>query len=402
MTSVAESFVGDWNFPTQIRFGPGRVDELPEACGELGISAPLLVTDPVLAALPFVERTRSLCSEAGLRCGLFCEVRGNPVGDNVSAGVEAFRSGGHDGVIALGGGSSLDVGKAVGLMVGQDLPIWEFEDIGNNFLKVDERGMVPVVAVPTTSGTGSEVGRCSVLLHEDEGRKVIIFHPKMMPGRVLADPELTLDLPAHITAAVGMDAFSHNLEAFCAPGFHPMADGIALEGIRLVHIALLRAFRNGHDLGARSQMMAASTLGATSFQKGLGAMHALSHPVSSVYNSHHGLTNAVVMPYVLAFNRPRIEGRIVQLSRLLDLAKPSFDGFLEWVLELRAELQIPHTLSSLGVVQEDCSDLAEAAAKDPTATQNPVPVHPKNLAELYAAAIDGDLARASAAFAPPI
>jgi alcohol dehydrogenase class IV len=382
---------GNWNYPTPTRFGAGRIRELPDACRELGITRPLLVTDPGIAGLPITREAVAINKAAGLETRVFSRIQPNPVGADVDAGVQALREGDHDGVIAFGGGSALDVGKAVGLMAGQERPLWDFEDVGDWYTRVNVDAMAPVVAVPTTSGTGSEMGRASVIINEDEPRKVIIFHPRMLPGRVIADPALTAGLPAKLTAATGMDALSHNLEAFCAPGFHPLADGIAVEGMRLIHRSLVRAVKDGADLEARSDMMAASAMGATAFQKGLGAMHALSHPVGAVLHTHHGLTNAVVMPYVLVFNRAAIEERMERLGRYLGLATPGFDGVLEWILDLRRAVGIPHTLSSLGVGEEHARELAPAAAADPSAGGNPVPLDAEKLQGLYLRAILGEL-----------
>jgi alcohol dehydrogenase class IV len=380
---------GNWNFPTPIRFGPGRITELPAACRELGMSHPLLVTDPGIAALPMLEEALTINSEAGVPTGVFSAIQENPQGDDVERGVAMLREHGHDGVIAFGGGSALDVGKAVALMAGQTLPIWDFEDVGDNYTRVDEAAMVPCVAVPTTSGTGSEVGRCSVITNADEHRKVVIFHAKMLPERVICDPALTIGLPPRITAAVGIDALSHNLEAFCAPGFHPMADGIALEGMAMVHRGLQRAVADGGDIEARAQMMIASTMGATAFQKGLGAMHSMSHPIGAVLGAHHGLCNAVVMPYVLAFNRSAISERMEVLARFLDLPGHGFDAVLQWVLDLRDELGIPHTADALGVASDNIEQLAQMGAVDPTAATNPVPLTAENLACLFDEALRG-------------
>lgn len=382
---------GNWNFPTPIRFGAGRVRELPDACRELGMRRPLLVTDAGLATSDIVKRAMAACEEAGLPCGLYSNVQGNPVESNVTEGVQVFRDGGFDGVIAFGGGSGLDAAKAVALMVGQDRPIWDFEDREDWWTRANETGMAPVVAVPTTAGTGSEVGRASVVTDLSDHTKKIIFHPKMLPGRVILDPELTVGLPAGITAAVGMDALSHNLEAFCSPVFHPMAEGIALKGMQLIHRALPAAYRDGTDLAARAEMLAASTMGCTAFQKGLGAMHALSHPCGAVLDTHHGLTNAVVMPYVLVFNRAEIEDRMTALAAYLDLARPSFQAVLDWILELRETIGIPHTLADLGVRHDHVDELTAKAVVDPSGATNPVPLNEFNLAQLYRAAIDGNL-----------
>ena len=386
------SLAGNWGYPTSIRFGAGRLRELPDACRELGMTRPLLVTDPGVAALPMAAAAVSACEEAGLGCPVFPDVRPNPTGANVSAGVAAFRAGGHDGVIALGGGSALDAGKAVALMVGQSRPIWDFEDREDWWTRVDEAGMTPVVAVPTTSGTGSETGRASAITDtRGEPVKRIIFHPAMIPGRVILDPELTVGCPSPLTAAVGMDALSHCLEAFSSPVFHPLAQGIALEGARLVHEALPAAVEDGADLAARALMQVAASMGSTAFQKGLGAMHSLSHPCGAVLDTHHGLTNAVVMPYVLAFNRPAIEEKTAALARYLGLPDPTFAGVLDWVLDLRARLGIPHTLKDLGVEEGDARRLAPMAAADPSSPTNPVPLDAENLEALYLRAIRGAL-----------
>ncbi len=380
---------GNWNYPTAIRFGAGRIAELAEACTSLGMSRPLLVTDAGLARLPIVSEAVAANNAAGLPTGLFSEVRGNPVGANVEAGVTAYRAGDHDGVIAFGGGSALDVAKAIALMVGQDRPLWDFEDVGDNYTRVNVAGMAPVVAVPTTAGTGSEVGRASVITDASDHTKKIIFHPGMLPALVIADPALTVGLPATLTAWTGIDALSHCLEAFCAPGFHPQADGIAVEGIRLISRSLERAVADGSDIEARAMMMAASSMGATAFQKGLGAMHALAHPVGAVLDAHHGLTNAVFMPYVLTFNRPAIAERIGDLARYIGLDQPTFAGFHAWVLGLRERLGIPHTADALGVTEELIADLGRRAAADPSAGGNPIPVDAAALSGLYRQSLRG-------------
>lgn len=386
-----DHYTGNWTFPTPIRFGPGRISELPDACRELGITRPLLITDAGLADSAIVRRGVDFCADAGLQCSIFSKVQGNPVESNVTEGVSVFREGGHDGVIAFGGGSGLDAGKAVALMVGQDRPIWDFEDREDWWTRANEQGMAPVVAVPTTAGTGSEVGRASVITDPADHTKKIIFHPKMLPGRVILDPELTTGLPAGITAAVGMDALSHNLEAFCSPLFHPMAEGIALKGMQLIHRSLPRAYQDGSDLEARCEMLAASTMGCTAFQKGLGAMHALSHPCGAVLDTHHGLTNAVVMPYVMTFNRSAIEDRMGSLASYLGLANPSFQAVLDWILELRETIGIPNTLAHLGVRYEHVDELTAKAVIDPSGATNPVPLDKANLARLYRAGISGNL-----------
>jgi alcohol dehydrogenase class IV len=381
----------NWNYPNNIRAGAGRISELPEACRTLGMKAPLLITDPGLAELPMVADTMAACRKAGLDCAAFSNIQGNPTGRNVEDGVEAFKAGGHDGVIAFGGGSALDVAKAVALMAGQTRPLWDFEDIGDYWTRVNEAGMAPVVAVPTTAGTGSEVGRASVITDADNHIKRVIFHPKMLPALVILDPELTVGLPASITAATGMDALSHNLEALCSPFYHPMAVGIAIEGIRLVQEYLPRAVADGTDIEARTQMLVASSMGATAFQKGLGGVHALAHPLGALYNAHHGLLNAILMPYVLVANRKAIEAPIQRLGRYLDLPESGFDGFLNWVLGLREQLGIPHALSAIDIDDRDAEKVGRMAAEDPSAGGNPIPFDAGQYEAIFRNAVAGRL-----------
>jgi len=362
----------NWNYPTAVRFGNGRIADLPAACKELGLKRPLLVTDPGIAKFPMIADALASLKAAGLATGLFSDVKPNPIGANVDAGVAAYRAGGHDGVIAWGGGSGLDVAKAIALMSGQTRPLWDFEDVGDWFTRADPAGIAPIIAVPTTSGTGSEVGRASVIVDEDSHTKKIIFHPKMMPAIVILDPALTVGLPPFITAATGIDALSHCLEAYCAPGFHPMADGIAVEGIRLIKAWLPRAVSDGQDLEARGYMQVAASMGATAFQKGLGGMHALAHPVGALYDTHHGATNGVFMPYVLAFNQAAIDDRIARLAAYLGLAQPSFGSFLDWIFDLRSTIGIPPGLSGLGVDGERFAEIAAMAERDPSAGGNPI------------------------------
>jgi alcohol dehydrogenase class IV len=381
----------NWNYPTAVKVGAGRVRELPQWCESLGMRRPLLITDPGLAALPLIGSVLDHCRSAGLECGLFHDIKGNPTGKNVDDGVAIFRAGGHDGVIALGGGSALDAAKAVALMVGQDRPLWDFEDVGDNYLRVNVAGMAPVVAVPTTAGTGSEVGRASVITDDHAHVKRIIFHAKMLPAVVILDPELTVGLPAKLTAATGMDALSHNLEAYCSPFYHPMATGIALEGIRLIKQFLPRAVKDGHDLEARLQMLVASSMGATAFQRGLGAMHALAHPLGALYDAHHGMLNAILMPYVLKANEAVIAERIELLARYLELAQPSFASFLDWVLAMRESLGIPHTLSEIGIGAQDAAKVGEMAVVDGSAGTNPIQFSAADYSRIFVAAVEGML-----------
>jgi alcohol dehydrogenase class IV len=391
MTTDASAIRGNWNYPTKVRFGAGRIAELPAACQELGMKRPLIVTDPGLAGLPMIKDALAALKAAGLGAAVFSDVKGNPIGKNVDDGLAAFRAGQHDGVVAFGGGSGLDAGKAIALMVGQKRPIWDFEDVGDNWLRVDPASVAPIVAVPTTAGTGSEVGRASVITNEATHQKKIIFHPKMQPSIVIADPALTVGLPPKITAATGMDALAHCFEAYCAPGYHPMAEGIAVEGMRLIKENLPIVVKDGKNLAARAHMMAAAAMGATAFQKGLGAIHSLSHPVGAVYDTHHGLTNAVVMPYVMQFNRQAIDAKMQRLAAWLGLKAHSYQAVLDWVLGLRQEIGIPHTLKDLGVGTDKLDELSQAAYDDPSTGGNPVPAGVPEMKQMFIASIEGRL-----------
>jgi alcohol dehydrogenase class IV len=387
---MTAELAGSWTYPTRVLVGPGRIAVLAEACRSAGIRRPLLVTDRRLADGPVVARAFEVLASAGLEAPVFAEVRGNPTEANVAAGLASYRAGRHDGVVALGGGSALDVGKCIAFMSGQSRPIWDFEDVGDWWTRADAAGIAPVVAVPTTAGTGSEVGRAAVVTNEATHEKKIIFHPGMLPKVAIADPELTVGLPPFLTAATGFDALAHCFEAFCAPGFHPMADGIALEGMRLIAAYLPRAYTDGADLEARSCMLAAASMGAAAFQKGLGAVHSISHPVGAFYDTHHGLTNGVVLPYVAAWNRPAIEDRLDLIARVLDLDGRGFDAVLAWLLDLRRRLGIPHTLAELGVEESRVAELASHAVRDPTAGSNPRPMTQADFEQVIRAAISGD------------
>ena len=384
------SIRANWNYPTTIWFGAGRIADLPAACQKAGMNAPLLVTDPGLAAMPMIDEAMTALKNAGLNAGLFSAVKSNPVESNVYAGLEVMRGGKHDGVIAFGGGSALDVGKVIAFMAGQTRPMWDFEDVGDWWTRANPDGIAPIVAVPTTAGTGSEVGRAGVITQEATHTKKVIFHPAMMPKITICDPALTVALPAKLTAGTGMDALAHCLEAYCAPGYHPMADGIAVEGIRLVKKSLARAVKHGADLDARADMMSAAAMGATAFQKGLGAIHALSHPVGALYDTHHGLTNAVFMPYVLAFNRTAIEERISRLAAYIGL-EASFDAFQRWILGLRQDIGIAHTLRDLNIPTDRLDEIAAMAIVDPTAGGNPVELTLEGAKAIFMAAYQGKL-----------
>jgi alcohol dehydrogenase len=365
------TITANWSYPTSIKFGAGRIKELADHCKALGIKKPLLITDRGLAPMPITQNALDILEAAGLGRALFADVDSNPTDVNLDAGVKAFKAGGHDGVIAFGGGSGLDLGKCVAFMAGQSRPVWDFEDVGDWWTRASVAGIAPIIAVPTTAGTGSEVGRASVITNSQTHTKKVIFHPKFLPAVTICDPELTVGMPKIITAGTGMDAFAHCLEAYSSPFYHPMSAGIALEGLRLVKEYLPRAYKDGTDIEARAHMMSAAAMGAVAFQKGLGAIHSLSHPVGAIYNTHHGMTNAVVMPPVLRFNRPAIEDKIGLAAAYLGISG-GFDGFYGYVLTLREELGVPDKLSALGVGTERIDEMAEMAIVDPTAGGNPV------------------------------
>ena len=381
----------NWNYPTTVWVGENRVSELGEACKSLSIKKPLFVTDKDLVNLSFVKKIISLNSKKFSEFTIFSNFSGNPFGENVEEGVNHFNKKRCDGVIAFGGGSALDVGKAIAFMSGQTRPIWDFEDIGDYWKRANEKKISPIIAIPTTAGTGSETGRASAIINKKSGIKKIIFHPKILPSIVILDPTLTIELSPKLTAATGMDALAHNLEAFCAPSYHPMAEGIALEGMKLIKCSLLTAFKDGKNIKARQNLLTASSMGSTAFQKGLGAIHSLSHPVNAQFNVHHGLSNAIFMPYVLTFNKSSIENKIVSICDYLDLEK-NFDSFLKWILDLRKNLNIPNKLSDV----MDCSNLdldqlSLMAFEDPSTNGNPIRISRKDLKLMYEHSISGKL-----------
>ncbi|MFM8748357.1 MAG: iron-containing alcohol dehydrogenase [Aestuariivirga sp.] len=378
------------NYPTAIKFGAGRVRELADHCKANGIKRPLLVTDKGLAAMPMTAEIMASLKKAGLKAALFADVRPNPVEENVLAGCKAFKDGKHDGVVALGGGSGLDTGKLIALMHAQNISVFELEDIGDWWTRADASVIAPIIAVPTTAGTGSEVGRAGVITHPITHEKKIIFHPAIMPKVAILDPELTVGLPAKLTAATGMDALAHNLEAYCAPFYHPWSAGVALEGMRLVKDNLARAVKKPGDLDARGNMLVASAMGATAFQRGLGAIHALSHPFGGLYDAHHGLLNGIIMPYVLKANRRKIEKDIVRAAAYLGI-KGGFNGFLKWVLALRKEIGIPNALKDIGIDTRRLGEVAAMAVKDPSAGGNPIQFTEKQYKALARKCVTGDL-----------
>ncbi|MDX1692981.1 MAG: iron-containing alcohol dehydrogenase [Ketobacteraceae bacterium] len=388
-TVPGHSFTGRWNYPTPIVFAPGEVERLPDHCVALGIKNPLLVTDSALAGLPFFRDWLTRLENAGFRFRLFSDVKPNPTGTNVQEGVNVLRQHHCDGVVTIGGGSGLDAGKAIAVMAHQTIDLFDLEDVGDNFLRADETAMVPCIAIPTTAGTGSEVGRASVIVDEQVKVKKIIFHPRMLPGLVIADPQLTFGLPAHLTAATGMDAFIHSFEALSSPGFHPMADGIAVEGMRLIWQWLETACQEPDNLPARSQMLVASSMGATAFQKGLGAVHALAHPLGALYDKHHGLLNAILLPYVVQANRRAIEDKVCYLGRCLGIGDHSFAAFFESLLDWRQRLGIPATLADIGIDGDEADKVAAMAIADPSAGGNPIPFAQGDYQTIFLAAVEG-------------
>ena len=382
----------NWNYPTTIWIGDNRIKDISLACISLNIQKPLFVTDNGLIKKKIILSTLKILQKDKISIEVFSNVLSNPTGANVSEGVASFKKNNCDGVIAFGGGSSLDVGKAIAFMSGQTLPIWDFEDIGDNWTKANSKKIAPIIAIPTTAGTGSETGRAAVILNEETGVKKIIFHPKFLPSIVILDPILTVELPSDITATTGMDALAHNLEAFCAPGYHPMADGIALEGMRLINKFLLKSFNDGTNIEARMNMLTAASMGSTAFQKGLGAIHSLSHPLNALNNIHHGLSNAIFMPYVLIFNKDVIEKKIIKICDYLELEKRSFDGFIEWILDLRKKLGIPHKLSEIIHEKDfDIDRLSEMALADPSTGGNPKKLTVADMKNMYLKSFSGNL-----------
>jgi alcohol dehydrogenase class IV len=379
-----------WNFPTRILTGVGRIKDLAETCRTHAIARPLVVTDRGLAASAIVAGIVEGLHKAGLTAKVFSDIKPNPTGFNLAAGVAAYKAGGHDGVVAVGGGSALDIGKCVAFMQAQSRPVWEFEDVGEGWTRANAAGIAPIIAVPTTAGTGSEVGRAAVIANEARQKK-IIFHPAMMPKVAIEDPELAVGLPRYLTVGTGMDALAHCFEAYCVNAFHPLADGIAIEGLRIVDAYLPRAAANGADLEARAYLFAAASMGATAFQKGLGAIHSVSHPVGARYDTHHGMTNGVMFPYVMLANREAIAAKMPVLARALALPRADFDAMLDWILALRKKLDVPHSLAEMGVMEADAKAIAADAVKDPTAAANPRPLSEAEFEALTLAAIRGDL-----------
>lgn len=376
----------NWSYPTAIKFGPGRIAELADHCKATGITKPLLVTDKALASLPITAQALDILDAAGLGRAVFSQVDPNPNEKNMEDGLKVYRAGGHDGVVCFGGGSALDLGKMIALMVDQSVSVWDLEDIGDWWTRANPDTIAPIIAVPTTAGTGSEVGRAGVLTNSETHKKKIIFHPKLLPAITICDPELTVGMPAFITAGTGMDALAHCLEAFCSPHYHPMSQGIALEGMRLVFDNLPKAYATPTDIEARAHMMSAAAMGAVAFQKGLGAIHSLSHPVGAVYGTHHGTTNACVMPMVLDFNRDAIAEKITQAAAYLGIAG-GFEGFKARVESLRTELGIPANLTAMGVKAEDLDMLTDMALEDPSCGGNPVAMTRENTRALFEACL---------------
>lgn len=381
----------NWNYPTTIWFGNGRINEISQACKKLGIKNPLFVTDDGLVELEIVEKTRKILERDQVPFSVYSDVQGNPTEKNVMDGVAHYLKNKHDGVIAFGGGSAIDAAKTIAFMSGQTRSLWDFEDVGDNWSYANIAGIAPIIAIPTTSGTGSEVGRASVILDENLHTKKIIFHPKMLPGIVISDPELTVGLPPNITAWTGVDAMVHAMEAYCAPGYHPMADGIAIEAIRIIAKYLPIAVGDGKNLEARGQMLVAASMGATAFQKGLGSVHSVAHQLGAIYNKQHGLLNAIILPYALRQNKLAIEERMVHLSKVLGLQNEGTDAIIDYILDLRKELNIPHTLREIGINEDNAKEIGEMAFKDPSTPSNAGPVDASDLEQLFRAAVTGSI-----------
>lgn len=381
----------NWNFPTTNWFGNGRIKELINACKQLNIQKPLFVTDNGLVNLEIVKTTTELLISAKIDFNIYSNVQGNPTGNNVSEGAEFYNKNKHDGVIAFGGGSALDAGKTIAFMAGQTYPLWDFEDIGDNWTKADVDAIAPTIAVPTTAGTGSEVGRAAVILDEEQRSKKIIFHPRMLPNIIISDPELTVDLPPHLTAWTGIDAMVHAIEAYCSPGYHPMAEGIAIEAIRMIAKYLPLAVADGRNLEARGNMLTASSMAAVSFQKGLGSIHSVAHQIGALYNTQHGLANSILLPYGLKQNSSAIENKMIHLSKVLELDNPGTDAIINYILDLRKHLNIPHSLKEIGIDDKYSVEIGEMAFKDPSTPTNAKPVNAADLQELFEAAVRGEL-----------
>ncbi len=381
----------NWNYPTAVWFGHGRVADIVAACEQMGMQHPLIVTDEALVQLPIMQDLLMPLKERGISYSLYSDVQPNPTGENVKAGVMVYREHGCDGVVAFGGGSALDAGKTIAFMSGQSLSLWEFEDVGDNWSRANPAGIAQTIAIPTTSGTGSEVGRATVITHSQSHAKKIIFHPEMMPGLVILDPNLTYNLPKHITAWTGIDALVHAIEAYLAPGFHPMADGIAMECIRMIKENLSTAYHAPHDAHARAQMIVAAMMGATAFQKGLGSVHSLAHTLGGLYNMPHGLANSIILPYALRQNSPAIGERMETLCKFLDIPNPSTGSFINYVLNLRKELDIPSTLVEAKISEERVVEIAEIAYADPSTGSNAMPVTVKDFEVLFVMCCRGEL-----------
>ena len=376
----------NWNYPTTMWFGLNRVKDIQKACDNLNIKKPLIVTDPGILKTDIIDKINIALNE---KASIFSEVKSNPTGQNVTEGVKQFNQNNHDGVIAVGGGSGMDAGKGIAFMSKQERPLWDFEDIGDWWTRANSDAIFPIIAVPTTAGTGSETGRASVFTNELTEEKKIIFHPKMLPSVVILDPDLTIPLPPSLTAFTGMDALAHCLEAYSSNNFHPLSQGIALEGMKMIKDNLILAYKDGKNINARANMLATSSMGSIAFQKGLGGIHSLSHPIGAIYNTHHGLTNAVFMPYVIVHNKEAIEDKIIQLARYLNIPQPSFDTFLDWIIELRKSLSIPHTLKELIDDKNNFEKMSEMAYRDPSTTTNPIALNKEDFLKLYNDAYDG-------------
>jgi alcohol dehydrogenase class IV len=358
-----------WNYPTEIFCGAGALDTLAERCLLLGMRNPLLVTDPGMLPLEPLALLKAHLQQADITFAVFSDIASNPSMADVARGVATFNAGKHDSLIALGGGSAMDAAKGISLSAvdPEGLVRFEWSQIIAHYPSLADfprLGLPKLIALPTTAGTGSELGREAVLTQSEQNIKRVISHPELLPATVILDPVLTRGLPGALTAATGMDALTHHIEAFCSPLYHPMSSGIAVEGIRLIQQHLTDAHVDGQNIVAREGMLVASAMAAVAFQKGLGGVHALAHPLGARYHKHHGLLNAILLPYVLIANQQAISEDITRLARYLELKQPDFAGFLDWVLGLRKQLGIPHSLGEIGLDAEAAVWVGEQALAD--------------------------------------
>jgi alcohol dehydrogenase class IV len=378
----------DWDFPVPIRYGPGRLRQIGTLCAANGCRNPLIVTDRATGRLPFVDALRGFLAAGGLGHGSFADVSPNPADVEVMAGKRAFRTGGHDSVIALGGGSGMDAGKAISLVLNTDRDLWDFDFNVPPPPELGKADFVPLLCVPTTSGTGAETESTAMITDTRRGIKGCVWHPAQKPFAALLDPDLTLGLPRNLTAWTGCDALVHAIEAYCVPSWHPMCDGIALQALGLVYDALPRALDDPASVPARGAMLVGSCLGGVAFLKGLGLVHAISHMVGAECDTHHGLTNAVLLPLVLRFNAPAIADKVAPMCQAMGLAGTDFDSFRRAVCDLLDRCAIPRSLSELGVTPDRIDSIAAKAMTDTAIATNPRAVRLENVQSLIRTAME--------------